>query len=240
MPLNRRKLFVYFALPLSVSGILLAMYFSGVRFFENVVAMPYFEAVAENSRREFGLLENLQHLVLLGISVIALRAIPKQSHILTRALFIGIALGAVFMFAEEIDYGLHYYEYLAGVPHDEIAEERNLHNVGDRTSRLKTISDIGMILVFGIAPLVLFKVRNPWVRYLLPDRYMIATLIAAFIVRTLSHALDDRGYGHGLQSNMSEFRELITYYMGLLYTWQLARSRPGIDATDGEAPADSD
>ncbi|MEX0876072.1 MAG: hypothetical protein WD114_01315, partial [Phycisphaerales bacterium] len=65
------KVFWYFLLPMGVSGLLLAMYFSGVRVLESVVSAPYLESVHWNSRREFGLLENLQHLILLGVAAVA-------------------------------------------------------------------------------------------------------------------------------------------------------------------------
>ncbi|MEX0876100.1 MAG: hypothetical protein WD114_01460, partial [Phycisphaerales bacterium] len=158
---------------------------------------------------------------------------------LVRLMMAVVALGAVGLFLEEIDFGLHYYEFVMEIPPEEIAEDRNFHNVGDRTDVLKAVSTGGMILLFGLAPFALWWVRRPWVRYFVPDRYFILLLGAALITRTVAHGLHDRGLGVGLEGNLSEFRELIIYYMGLLYTVYLARRSPrmkndaagGIDGT---------
>ena len=217
------KVFWYFTLPMVVSIAMLAMYFSGVRVLETIVAAPYFEAVPWNSRREFGLLENLQNLILLGVVGIAVSAVIKHHNRTVKAFMVVVAIGATLLFLEEIDYGLHYYEYLAEVPHHELAQKRNLHTQGDRTSNLKTVGTIMIVIVFGIAPFALAHSRHPLVRYFRPDPYMALMLIVAYVTRTIAHALNARGMGHGLEGNLSEFRELIIYYMGLAYTLYLVR-----------------
>ncbi len=230
---SRRQFVWYFVVPMATSGVLIAMYFSGVRLLETLVAAPYFDAVPPNSRREFGLLETIQHGILLAASVIAARAAFVHRNRLSRVLM-GVVAAVVFLLLlEEIDYGLHYYEYLAGVPHEETAQVRNLHNVGDRTDVLKTLSLVGMLGVFVVAPLALRRSTHRWVRYLTPEPAMALTLLVAIITRTVVHSLKDRGLGFGLEGNLSEFRELVMYYLGLMYTIYLARREPGTVSAGG-------
>lgn len=224
--ISRRQFFWYFAVPMSLTGVLMAMYFSGVRTLETIVSAPYFDAVPLNSRREFGLLETIQHAILLAATVIAARAVVRHRNWVSRTAMAFTALVAGFLFLEELDYGLHYYEYLAGVPHDQAAQTRNLHNVGDRTDVLKTLAVVGMLGLFVALPLSLSKVRNRWVRYFVPEPAMALTLLAAILTRTIAHHLARRGLGHGLEGNLSEFRELVMYYLGLAYTIRLARREP--------------
>lgn len=233
--MDRRKVFWYFVLPMLLSGTMLAMYFSGVRVLESIVSAPYLEAVAGDSRREYGLLENLQHAMLLAVVVLAVRSVIRHRVLAVRVFMGFVAAFVTLMFLEEIDYGLHYYELLTGVPHDEIAERRNLHNVGNRTAALKSISTAGTIALFGVAPFVFGHSKNRWVRYFTPDRYAALMLVVAFLTRSIAHDLHSRGMGYGLDGNLSEFRELVTYYMGLAYTVYLVRRSPHEYDTANEA-----
>jgi len=140
------------------------MYFSGNRLLETIVVAPCLEGVYGNSRREFGLLENLQNVVILFIVIIALRAAWRNTEWFVRGPMVLIAASSTFLFVEEIDYGLHWYEYLAGIPGDEAAEVRNLHNLGDTTSTLKTIGDVTMVVLFVVAPFALRNAHHPVVR----------------------------------------------------------------------------
>lgn len=223
---TKTKIVWYFIVPMALSGAMLAMYFSGVRLLETIVVAPYFEAVPVNSRREFGLLENLQHLMILAICTIAIRSSLRRKDLIAKAALAFIACGGLVLLLEEIDYGLHLYELFMGTPPEHAAEVRNLHNVGNRTAMLKTVSTTLAVTMFGIAPFALGKTRDPNVRYFLPDPFMLLVLLVALITRNIAHALDDRGMGHGLEGNLSEFRELVMYYLGLVYTVHLARRSP--------------
>lgn len=169
----RQRLLWYFVVPMSISAVMLTMYFSGIRLLETIVVAPYFEAVPINSRREFGLLENTQHLMVLAICVIAIGAAIRQKNLLARVFMVFIAMGGLVLFLEEMDYGLHLYELLTDTSPENTAEIRNLHNVGNRTATLKTVSTTLSILVFGVAPFALGRSRNPYVRYFLPDPFML-------------------------------------------------------------------
>lgn len=240
-PLQRidwRQVWWFGGLPALLSGSMLAMYFSGSRVLENIVSAPYFEAVALNSRREFGLLEGIQHAMLLAVVCIAARAVFVHPRRAVRRLMTAVAIGAALLLVEEIDYGLHYYEYLMQIPHDQLAEKRNLHNIGSRTAALKSIATACAVVVFGLAPFVLWKAKRPWVRYFRPPAYAVLTLIVAGLTRTIAHRFDKAGLGFGLDGNLSEFRELVMYYLGLAYTVLLVRRVPGQGLADEAEQSD--
>jgi hypothetical protein len=96
---------------------------------------------------------------------------------------------------------------------------RNLHNVGHTTQIIKSVVDLGLVVLFVMAPLAVRWVRWPLLRYAAPSPYSILTLVVMVLVRTVAHGLESRGYGHGgtLTNNVSEFRELVVYYIFLLY-----------------------
>lgn len=221
-----KKVTIYFLIPTGVTTVLIAMYFSGSEMLQHVVS-PYMPKMNPSSGREFGLLENLQNLILLAMIVMAIVGFRRKTHRVEKAGMAFIVVFSCFIFLEEIDYGLHFYEYAKDVPWHESEQARNLHNVGDRTAITKQVVDLGMLVVFGILPFVLAKVGNPFVRYLCPDRFSILTLIAMLIVRTVAHQLKDHGFGSEgtIDNNLSEFRELVTYYLFMLYLYQIALRR---------------
>lgn len=224
--MNPKKLIVYFAIPLGTSMALIACYVSGIRFLETLISAPYFEAVHLNSRREFGLLENIQAALILAMSVIAFRTayLCGVRHI--RWFIYAVSALSIVLFLEEIDYGMHFYSYLVSAPLEEAGHGLNLHNTGDTTQRLKQLFDAITLGFFVIAPFLARRIGNAHLRYLIPDRYIVLTVLAAFITRSVAHALDDRGFGYGLGGNISEFRELGMYYVMFLWACQLARTGP--------------
>lgn len=224
--MNLKKLIVYFAVPLGASLALIACYVSGIRSLETLVAAPYFEAVPFGSRREFGLLENLQAALILAMSVIVFRTAYRCGVRPIRWFIYSVGACAAMLFLEELDYGMHFYAYLMEVPLEETAKPHNFHNTGNATLRLKQLFDAITLGFFVVAPFLSGRIHNPTIRYLIPDRYSVLTVIAALITRNVAHALDDRGLGYGLNGNIAEFRELVTYYLMFLWACQLARTGP--------------
>ncbi len=247
--MNKKKLALYAGVPAAIVAILMGMYFSGVRLLQTIAVMPYLENVAPNSRREFGLLEFVEHALIIAALIISVHAAIQARILILRSLFIFISAAILFLFLEEIDYGLHYYEFMAGVPPEQIATVRNLHNIGDRTSQMKHIADFAMGFAFVFALLPLRRAKSAWVRFFAPDPYLALTLILAVLTSRIAHTLDDQGLGVGIRSNISEFRELVTFYIGLMYTLELSRrarleppvatSAPAPPAQDREVPRDA-
>lgn len=223
--MNWRKLFIYFFFPLGVTIPMILMYFSGIPLLQHIVS-PEFEGLYWNSNRELGLLENLQHLILLAMLVIALRAVfvvRGWKRVAITLLSVLIA----FVFFEELDWGRHYYEFATGVSEDEALQTRNWHNVGSRTELTKLAVDAFMVAFFLGAPLVLAGSAFPLVRLLTPDLYAAAGLIAMVVARLLILGLQEGGYGTPgtLDRDLNEFREILTYYLFAAYLFDVFERR---------------
>lgn len=240
--MNWRKVTIYFFAPLALVLPMVFMYFSGIEILQLIIS-PRFEGLYGNSNRELGLLENSQNIVLIVIIVLLARGLYFHKPRWLRIPIAVAVVGAAFIFLEEIDYGLHYREFFAEVSADEAVEQRNWHNVGDRTIRTKQVIDALFILWFIVAPFALANSKHWLVRLVLPDKYAALTLVAAFITRSLAHGLDDAGFeGSGtMGKNLSEFRELVTYYLGAVYIFDLSerrlRGRPRLGEAGGAPSA---
>ena len=216
-------------LPAAISLALMALYFSGNSFLQNIVA-PDLDNMPLFSAREFGALEMLQNFFLLCIIFYSLRCSIATKDTGVRVISLLLVLISVFVFLEEIDYGAPFIEYFTGV-HGPLAPEtwdRNWHNKTNATgvqnvSYLKLISNFGLLTGFVLAPLLLSSSRNPTMRLLVPSRWMISTVVLIVLLSLLAHYLDDAGYSiiaekpGNLDKNISEFRELNMYYLFLLY-----------------------
>jgi hypothetical protein len=138
-----------------------------------------------------------------------------------------------FMFLEEIDYGLHYYDHLTGksqvtkvVVFDN--EVRNLHNNGKLILNLfKLAAYIVIALFFAVLPLLpeKLKTKNRWLNFLSPSRYIVGTAICLLILNQIARYLyKNYDYAnHSLDANVSEFEEIMTYYIIFLYLRELIK-----------------
>lgn len=214
---NLRYHFLYWIFPSLVIGTLIALYYS-----QNV-DLQAIVSPKPPQNREFGWLEYFQNIVLITILVIIGIGL-KRAEFKRQKIFLCImGLGMLFMLMEEIDYGLHYIEYLEGRSYEEQRQVRNLHNQGDNTDRLKRISDAILLFVFLVAPWVVRPHWNRWVVYFTPTRLFTLSVISMVLLSETAHSLQDNGYGVSngsegpLSSNVSEFRELFVYWVWLLY-----------------------
>lgn len=217
-------------LPGVMSLLLMALYFSGHSYLQNIVApkignMPLFSA------REFGALEILQNILLLGIAFYSIRCVVVAGDWLIKLVALLLVVVSVFTLLEEIDYGIHVVEYFTG-EYGSLAPEswsRNWHNKTgpdgvQNVSLVKLIANIGLLAGFVLAPLLLSSVRNKAIRLLLPTKWTIATVVLIVLMSYLAHYLDDAGYSviggenGNLHKNISEFRELNMYYLIFIYT----------------------
>lgn len=227
--MNFKKILVYFVIPMTVSLTLIGMYFSGNNTLQEIVS-PRMPGYNPDTWREFGLLENLQNLVLLAMFIVVLLSLRKKTNWTERLGFVLLAVFTLFVFLEEIDYGLHYYEYINDIGWKESREVRNWHNQGDRTDIMKQLVDAFTISLFLLVPLLFSRSKRPLLRYIAPDRHSILTLVAAFLTSRLAHSLQDMDIGTRgtIHNNLSEFRELVTYYVYFLFVAEvgLRRSLP--------------
>lgn len=227
--LDRARVNSYVLLPLAVVGACIACYYSGVPLLQGIAAPA--------ANREFGLVESLQHLILMGVVVTALRASRRESSGRQRLGWWVIVLGATLVLLEELDYGQHWIRLANGDPTP--GEPVNLHNQGQINDWLRRGSDLGMFLLFGLLPFLVRRPRPDWV----PSPWSLATLTLGFGLSQLAHSLDAAGIGTNgaLTHNISEFRETVTYWVVALYVFErhvrLSGGPPPEVSLDGEPPA---
>ena len=229
MPELLKKHFIFWVLPCLYSLLIMAMYFSGSHALVDWVTPRTMTAPwSDYGDRELGLLENAQHLLLLACIFVLLRGWSRLVHWLQR---LGVTLALlvlVFMFFEEIDYGTHYWDFITSA--EQFEGDVNYHNTSNNTNRMKQIADLVMVIWLVILPLVAGMTKSAWLRYFAPTKMFILTVIAAVCMSKFAHYLDDEGYAirASLSNNISEFRELFTYYIWLLYCVLMLRQEwPG-------------
>lgn len=218
---SAREHLIYWATPALVIATMIAMYFSGV----DVLV----ELIAPGGNRELGIVENAQHLillVLLGFVIVVFR----RSWGGERLAWGMVAAAVAFMLLEELDYGLHYIEAVRGLPEGSLAKVRNIHNANQGVSpRMKNVGDLVTLLLFVVFPLLAWRrADQPLIRYFAPSRLAVLTVVIVFLLSRVAHLLEDVGINAqgSLHGNISEFRELSTYYLWLLYFVELGYRRP--------------
>ena len=227
------SILIFFAIPLTISLSLIVSYFSEIPWLQEIIS-PDIEGINPDSNREFGLLENLQNLYLIIIIFILAFGFKKKHHRFEKT-FIKVCLFlTLFVFLEEIDYGLHIYEYLYKVDIENVTKIRNIHNIDRATMDkniivplLKRLVDAGIALFFVIFPLIAYKFRNLYIKFLAPNKWSILTVLVMVIQSELAHWLEDLGFDKKgtLHTNISEFRELTVYYLAMLYLMEIVHFR---------------
>ncbi|GMV98987.1 MAG: hypothetical protein AMXMBFR84_01270 [Candidatus Hydrogenedentota bacterium] len=244
------KTLIYLVGPLTLTGVLLALYFSGDIFLQRLVS-PKLPPLPPDSWREFGLLENFQNLLLICMAAVALRSALTKPTKRERRIFACVTLLSAFVLLEEIDYGAHFVRYWNS-DHDiewfrpvsewpvELTdaidiktEPFNLHNIDDVTDHMKLAANVVLAMLFVVAPIFVHRIRNPWMRYFVPDRFAVGTVVCLVAVRYVTHHLGEleraavaahpgnRELG-SISRNLSEFRELGMYYLWLIYLIDMA------------------
>ncbi len=214
-----RKLLVYLVIPLLLSALFIAGYYFG--------NLRIQEVIAPRMNREYGLLENLQNLFLLAMIALTAYGLYRKRLLFEKILLVMVLLGGIFLLLEEVDYGRLHYRYLIGNPVEDRGKDRNtdlnLHNRGNLNQVFKHTLDFGMIAFFVLFPLATGKSRHRMVRYLRPDPWFIITMVITLLASRTAKAFSGMGLGGdgGLQSNTAEFRELLVYYIFLVYIWEL-------------------
>jgi hypothetical protein len=213
-----KNLLIYLFIPIWISLFFVWGYFSG--------DLDIQELVAPRINREYGILENLQNLILLALIALTVYGLIRKRFRFERVILVCILAGSIFLLLEEMDYGRHHYRYLIGNPIDNRLEDGergnsdwNIHNLSNINKILKQTLDMGMIAFFIIFPLVTWKSTNRLIRYLRPDPWFILTMVTMLAVSRYSKALIRAGLGMdgALRSNTAEFRELIVYYVFLVF-----------------------
>ena len=244
------RLLAHVVAPAALMLAMIALFFSGVPAFAAMVAPP--------GNRELGLLEHLQLAALGTVIALAVRAARHEGSRPARRVWAVVAAGAAFVFLEETDYGLHYYELMVslatGAPPVTAPGVRNVHNLGENTNRMKLVADGVLGVLFLVVPFAPTWWRVSGSRWaadrrrsvlessrklvgtlllapdspLRPSRWYAATIGVMVVTAQIPHALFRAGHGPGwLTSNLSEFREVLIYYVFALYTYDVLRRAAG-------------
>ncbi len=218
------KHLVFWGLPTIYALVVMGLYFSGVHALIDWVTprtttLPW----SDYGNRELGILENAQHLLLLITIFIIIRALFQATVWMQRlAMLVALSI-LLFMFLEEIDYGSHFWDFITAAAVFE--GDVNYHNNSGKTALMKKIADGIMLIWFILLPVIANFRKSVWLRYLAPTRMFFFTLVSALVVSRLAHYLDDQGFAirDSLSNNISEFRELFTYYIWFLYCLLMVR-----------------
>jgi hypothetical protein len=204
--MSRSQHFYYWVLPLIAGWTFTAMYFSGVAWMQELVAPTY--------DREFGLLENLDALLIVCTLFVLIRTAFLPMRPAFRVAVVLACLVTALMVLEEVDYGLHWIEWMKGIPPGQGAEIRNIHNQGENTDELKAFGNFILAAVFVVLPYIDRLKRFRLVKIASPSKRMAFTVIATALVALTHQALDPYNLpsNGALDSNQSEFEELLIYY----------------------------
>jgi len=218
MNLNERH-YYYWLGPTIVIGLMVYMYFSGIEWMQSLVAPV--------KHREFGLLENLQNVILIAVVFVAVQGIRRKTLLLEKISFFIVILGSIFLLLEETDYGHHYMELWRGEKFK--VDFRNFHNMERYRYRNiinNTVYTI-LVLLFFIYPLAARRSTNRWVRYLAPHPYSIGTLIGMTVVFQVAYYIysHDGAHNLSLSHNITEFGEVFIHYIFFVYFFELVYKR---------------
>ena len=208
----------YWIIPLLILVPLLVMYFSGVRWAQELVC-PSFDW-------ELGIVENLQILLLAMILIVSTMAIFKKENKIEKIAFSFLSVFTLFVLLEEIDYGGHFLEYFKGNADTffvEMTGKANIHNLGNNAKIFKRSIYPLMLVLFIITPLFIHKFTNPVLRYLIPGKWIVVTAIITIFSYAVPRLLVDFNIlaDGGFGVNIGEFSEIMIYYIFFLYLYEL-------------------
>jgi len=201
-------------------------------YFFDILGLSYL--IAPDYNREFGVLENIQLLIIAAVVIVSYKSMKKATTNWLRLFFILICFGSVLVLLEEIDYGLHYYDYLIGKSEEQIRIEswdkstiRNIHNQGKLTHYIKLIAYLSMAVII-LAPIVLrrLNLRNRVIEFLAPHHHLLYTLLSMIVLNQLALYADKNLKSaeiNALKSNVSEFEEVFIYWIVFLYVVELSK-----------------
>jgi len=234
MKINNSIHFTYWQFPLLLGLLLVFMNYSGISFLT--------ELVSPDVNREFGLLENLQLLLIASSLVYVLKAIRLKDFWFEKLAYVVLAMFFLFLFLEEIDYGIHYYEFfITGVEEDK-GMVRNFHNQGDNNFYLRQASYIVMVVLFIVMPFFKKKIKNNLFHHFAAKQYIIYSFIVYLFIGQVSRWLPKLGMpiNESLRGNHQEFEELILYYTILLFVYEIANSKKALFTSKGQMQRTSD
>jgi len=216
--MSTKQHFYYWVGPTIVIGTFMYFYFSEIPVLE--------EFVAPQANREWGVLENLQLVVIIGIASITAYAFFYLQNSIQKVGAALICLFSLFVFFEEIDYGAHFMQLEYGTRESLIYKYTgvtNLHNLGDNAALWKRPVYPLMALLFVIGPFLEPLVKNKYLKFLIPKAPIMIIALLALVTDLAPRIIIGFNIreNKGLGNNTGEFSELVIYYVFLLYLIQL-------------------
>ncbi|MEM9023998.1 MAG: hypothetical protein AAGB22_09665 [Bacteroidota bacterium] len=218
--MHRNQHLIYWVAPLLAIIVLVVTSDSNIPWLQRIIAPEI--------NREFGLLENLQLLVLFFIMVLAWKGFRSRQQRLEKVGYGLLLLFSIVIFLEEMDYGLHYYELLFKDGFTDQEMIRNIHNQGENLFYIRQGLYTLLAILFVLLPVVGPMLKYPLVRYVSANRMIIATMAVYIVTGILArhyHGWVGLPVNPPLWGNHQEFEELVVYYMFMLYLWDIVLFR---------------
>ena len=208
----------YWIIPTAVLGTLMIFYFSGIP--------ALVEFVCPTTNWEWGILENMQLAIILGILGLSLHGFRKQEIPILKWGFGFLTIFTIWVFLEEIDYGAHFRQLFTGVEESylrDLTGVKNLHNLNGSAKYYKRSVYVIMALGFVIAPFIKNKVSDPLISYLIPKPKILIVAILSIVADLVPRLLVNLNIFEdgGLGTNIGEFSEVVVYQIFLIYLYQL-------------------
>jgi hypothetical protein len=188
------------------------------------------------TRSEYGLVENLQAILLALSLYVVLTMLIRRGAMLPRYMKYWLWLiffGCTYILLEEISYGQHYFGY--DTPDKILAlndqQETNLHNMSSWfDQKPRTLLEIGIIITGLLIPLIR-RVRplriSERLESLLPRKELFMVALLAIIPRMYERLMESLELNNFIPfERTSEVQELYFYYFFLIYllVFRLERS----------------
>lgn len=211
----------------------MGLFFSGV---PDLVKLVNPKMVHPEMNKEWGLLENIQLVVIAVILGVSVYALIKKEPLLQKVGFGLISLFAVFVFLEEIDYGSHLTQYLTGAGESQLAKVTgvyNIHNYAPSTAKIiKRSVYVLMLVLFIIAPFLKNVFQNRILIFLVPRPKIVIVALLTVLCEVAARALVPLNNLklEELGMDIGEFSEIMVYYVFLIYLWQLVFEKEWVAA----------
>lgn len=214
-----KKHIIYWILPSVVVFPSIVIYF-----FE----LPGAEIIFPQVNREYGILENLQLVILLGVFVVSILGARKKEG-WEKLVFYFIALSSIFLLLEEMDYGKHFIVLFSGKNPGDLNEIISVHNLNKSIidKFLKYIAKLLLLALFVLAPLVKNWVKNSIILHFIPNKMIICTATLTVLAWITLKFLIFMGIADPVvqRSTLGEILEVMIYYIFFLYIYEISRKQ---------------
>ncbi len=227
-----RPLKAHVFLPAFLSFLMVAMYYSTVPFLQDLVA-PGSARPAAFSLAGRGALELLQAFFLLCIFFFTIRCLMIARGWMAQLWILLLLLGTIAVFLEEVDFGSSAVNLVTGltgqgapaaIPAAGSAPPATGQYAGEAVAGyIKLAGSALLLLFFFLAPMLFGNSRNRTLRLIVPSMWVLATVTLVVAMDRFAHFLENAGLGTidgmpgPLTYDTAEFRELLIYYLVLVY-----------------------